>query len=159
MKRLSSSISSSMENIDLDEIKRGCRIKLKDFRRLSSGLSRVVFVHKNNKYVLKIEIYPLQHSLHQNKTEAQNYCKIPKQLKKHFAKVLLHSKDFRWIVQEKVESVNDSLDYNEATEIRRELERIFVKNRFKDALHDLHGENVGKLNGEGVMFDYGYKEF
>jgi len=159
MKRLSSSISSSMKNVDLDNIRKYGRIKgLENFRRLSSGLSRVVYVHKNGKYVLKIEIYPLQHSLHQNKTEAQNYRKIPKNLKKYFVKPLLHSKDFRWLLMRKAESRND-MDFDKLIDITHELREIFNENGFYNALSDLHTTNVGKLNGESVVFDYGYKEF
>lgn len=127
---------------------------LKGFEYIGQGISRIVFLHKSKKYVVKIEKRLSRKYYRQNKKEWKNYKKIPKYLRKYFVKPLAHGDNYGWLLMQKVDT---SIDVLKKCDIANKLQSLLEENNFY--MTDCHGANVGILNGEPVIFDYGLYEF
>ena len=156
LEQLTSSIEMATQQVSPRDNKREYREELRRILEqdgwvyLGKGLSRIVFISKDNKYVLKVDM-----NASQNKPEIEVYAKIPKKLRKYFLKPIAHdTKNFRWILTHVAKTYNDGLTYAKSRKIVDKLTKVFRNNLL--AVHDLHCSNIGVYRKQICMVDYGW---
>jgi len=142
IERLSCEISERLRHThtELERLKKA----LENFTFIGSGLSRYCFLHKNGKYVIKIE-----------KTDSLKKY-LPQKLKKYFAEPLAYAKNFRWILMPKAKAYPSEINYDKIYDIVSELLKVFGKHNLN--IKDVCNCNVGKIENQSVIFDYGWSE-
>lgn len=85
-----------------------------------------------------------------NKTEAETYKALPDAVKDHFAPVEDVDPDGRWVIMPFVERATKRGRDILAEALRQDIEKKGVR------CTDIRGENVGRLEGRPVVFDYGF---
>lgn len=126
------------------------------FEFFDCGTSRMVYYHKKANVVLKVQKVGDSFNgkpLNQNKTEIETSQNLPESIKKFFVMPIAFSKDAFWIIMPKAETYID-LGVEEAIKVKDYLRNALRDNGF--AYDDFLTCNIGKVNGQPVIIDYGY---
>lgn len=124
-------------------------VKLLDYKIVGSGINRIVVKSKIKNHVIKLDLNDNSISNKKEYKKWEKISKLPPQLRRHFAKIICKSKDYRavkyeFLIHKKVNNKTD-LDIGEV------LNEIY---QYDIDLSDIHEDNIMFRGNIPVISDY-----